>query len=126
MFFINEALADSGAALSPTVAGAPTLMAQLMPLVLIFVVFYFLLIRPQQKKIKAHLAMVSALRRGDRVVTGGGIIGTVARVIDDKEIVVEIAENTQIRVLRATIADVLAKGVGSDSDDRPNLKAVNN
>jgi preprotein translocase subunit YajC len=79
------------------------------PLVLIFVVFYFFLIRPQQKKQKEHRAMLDALRRGDRVVTGGGIIGTVAKVVNQEEVLVDIAENTRIRIVRGTIASVLAK-----------------
>jgi preprotein translocase subunit YajC len=79
------------------------------PLVLIFVVFYFFLIRPQQTKAKEHKAMLEALRRGDRVVTGGGIIGSVAKVVNDQEVLIDIADNTRIRVLRSTIASVLAK-----------------
>jgi len=82
---------------------------QFLPLVLIFVVFYFLLIRPQQKRAKDHKAMLSALRRGDRVVTGGGIIGTVAKVVGDDEVAVDIAEGTRVRVLRSTITTVLAR-----------------
>ena len=86
-------------------------LVQFLPLVLIFVVFYFLLIRPQQRKAKDQKAMLGALRRGDRVVTGGGIIGTVARVDNPEaeEVVVEIAENVRVRVLRSTITTVLAK-----------------
>jgi preprotein translocase subunit YajC len=84
-------------------------LVQFLPLVLIFVVFYFLLIRPQQKKAKDHKAMLDALRRGDRVVTGGGIIGTVARVDNPEEATVDIAEGVRVRVLRSTISSVLAK-----------------
>jgi preprotein translocase subunit YajC len=84
-------------------------MVQFLPLILIFVVFYFLLIRPQQKKQKEHRAMLQALRRGDRVVTGGGILGTVNRVVNDDEVVVDIADNVRVRVLRSTITNVLAK-----------------
>src|SRR5437764_12156252 len=84
-------------------------LVQFLPLILIFVVFYFLLIRPQQRKAKDQKAMLEALRRGDRVVTGGGIIGTVARVDNPEEVVVDIAENVRVRVLRSTIASVLAK-----------------
>ena len=82
---------------------------QFLPLVLIFVVFYFLLIRPQQKKAKDHRATLEALRRGDRVVTGGGIIGTVSRVDSPEEVTVDIAEGVRVRVLRSTITSVLAK-----------------
>ncbi|UEM18763.1 preprotein translocase subunit YajC [Skermanella mucosa] len=89
-------------------AGAAGLMS-FLPLILIFVVFYFLLIRPQQKKLKEHKSMLEALRRGDRVVTGGGIIGTITKVGTDDELVVEIAEGVRVRVLRSTINLVLAK-----------------
>lgn len=81
----------------------------LLPIVLIFVVFYFLLIRPQQKKMKKHKAMVEAVRRGDRVITGGGLIGTVAKVVSDTELQVELAENVRVRVLRSTIQEVVSK-----------------
>src|SRR5215467_1163863 len=84
-------------------------LIQFLPLVLIFVVFYFLLIRPQQRKAKDQRAMLDALRRGDRVVTGGGIIGTVARVDSAEEVTVDIAEGVRVRVLRSTISSVLAK-----------------
>jgi len=84
-------------------------MVQLLPLVLIFVVFYFFLIRPQQQRAKQHKTTLESLRRGDRVVTGGGIIGTVAKVLSDTEVTVDIAENVRVRVLRSTITQVLAK-----------------
>jgi len=84
-------------------------LISLLPLVLIFVVFWFLLIRPQQKKMKQHKSMVSALRRGDKVVTGGGILGTVSKVLNDNEVQVEIAENIRIKVVRQTIQEVLGK-----------------
>ena len=84
-------------------------LVQFLPLVLIFVVFYFLLIRPQQKKAKDQRAMLDALRRGDRVVTGGGIIGSISRVVNAEEVQVEIADGVRVRVLRSTIASVLSK-----------------
>ncbi|MFQ5467353.1 MAG: preprotein translocase subunit YajC [Kiloniellaceae bacterium] len=84
-------------------------LVSLLPLVLIFVVFYFLLIRPQQKKMKAHKALVEAVRRGDKVVTGGGLLGTVSKVINDNEIQVELAEGVRVRVVRSTIQDVISK-----------------
>src|SRR5262249_26316926 len=84
-------------------------LIQFLPLILIFVVFYFLLIRPQQRKAKDQRAMLDALRRGDRVVTGGGIIGTVARVDSPAEGTVDSAEGVRVRVLRSTISSVLAK-----------------
>ena len=82
---------------------------QFLPLVLIFVVFYFLLIRPQQQKAKEARAMLSALKRGDRVVTGGGIVGTVSKVVGPEEVEVDIAQGVRVRVLRSTISSVLAK-----------------
>ena len=84
-------------------------LVQFLPLVLIFVVFYFLLIRPQQKKQKDHRAMLDAVRRGDRIVTGGGIIGTVNRVVSPEELDVDIASGVRVRVVRSTVSQVLAK-----------------
>jgi preprotein translocase subunit YajC len=81
-----------------------------LPLVLIFVVFYFLLIRPQQKRQKEQKAKIAAIRRGDRVVTAGGLIATVVRVVDENEVVLEIAQNTRVRAVRSTIGDILTKG----------------
>jgi len=87
------------------------------PLIAIFVVFYFMLIRPQQKKAKQHRELLTQLRRGDRVVTGGGIIGTVSKVVNDSELQVEIAEGVRVRVLRSTVTDVLAKTEPRPADD---------
>ena len=84
-------------------------LVQFLPFVMIFIVFYFLLIRPQQKKQKDHKSMLEALRRGDRVVTGGGIIGTVARADNPEEVTVDIADGVRVRVVRSTITSVLAK-----------------
>lgn len=81
----------------------------LLPILLIFVVFYFLLIRPQQKRAKQHREMLGSIRRGDRVITGGGIHGTVTKVVNDTELVVQIAEAVKVRIARATIAEVLSK-----------------
>lgn len=98
-------------------------LESLLPLVLIFVVFYFLLIRPQQKKQKEHRAMLEALRRGDRIVTAGGIIGTITKVQSDTELVVEISEGVKVRVARGMVSDVLSKTEARDSakdDDAEN------
>ena len=76
--------------------------AQFIPLILIFVIFYFFLIRPQQKKVKDHKAMVESLKRGDKVVTSGGIVGTVERVIDNEKVEVQIADNVNVEIIRAT------------------------
>ncbi len=82
----------------------------LMPLVLIFGVMYFLLIRPQQKKMKDQKEMQSSLRKGDRILTTGGIIGVVAKVVSDEEVQVEIADGVKVRVARAMISTTLSKG----------------
>ncbi|KUP91774.1 preprotein translocase subunit YajC [Tritonibacter horizontis] len=84
-------------------------IAQFIPLILIFAIMYFLLIRPQQKKLKDHQNMVQALRRGDQVVTQGGVIGKVSKVKEDGEVEVEIAEGVKVRVVKSTIAQVLNK-----------------
>ncbi len=77
-------------------------IGQFLPLILIFVIFYFFLIRPQQKKVKEHKAMVEGLKRGDKVITSGGIIGTVERIIDNDKAEVEIAENIKVEIVKAT------------------------
>ncbi len=77
-------------------------IGQFIPLILIFVIFYFFLIRPQQKKVKEHKAMVEALKRGDKVITSGGITGTIERVIDNEKVEVEIAENVKVEIVKAT------------------------
>ncbi|RUQ72964.1 preprotein translocase subunit YajC [Azospirillum doebereinerae] len=102
--FVSTAYAQTAAP-----AGGSDMLVQFLPLILIFVVFYFLLIRPQQKKMKEHKAMLGNIRRGDRVVTGGGIIGVVTKVGTDDELTVEIAENVRVRCVRSTVNLVLAK-----------------
>ena len=77
-------------------------IGQFIPLILIFVIFYFFLIRPQQKKVKDHKAMVEALKRGDKVITSGGILGTVDRIIDNEKVEVKISDNVNVEVVRAT------------------------
>ena len=83
--------------------------AQFVPLILIFVIFYFFLIRPQQKKVKDHKTMVSNLKRGDEVVTSGGIIGTVERVLDDDKVDLSISDNVNIKVVKSTIQHLITK-----------------
>ena len=89
--------------------GGASGLEAMLPLVLIFVVFYFLLIRPQQKKMKDHRAMLSEVRRGDKIVTGGGIIGTVTKVDDDSQVTVEIDKDVKVKVRRELISAVLNK-----------------
>ncbi len=83
--------------------------AQFIPLILIFVIFYFFLIRPQQKKIKDHKIMVAALKRGDEVITSGGIVGTVERVLGDDKIDLSISENVTVQVVQSTIQGLVNK-----------------
>jgi len=90
-------------------AGGGSFITSMIPLILIFVIFYFLLIRPQQKRAKEHKNMVENLRRGDQVVTGGGMLGKVTKVKDGEEIEVEIAEGTRVKLYRSTIQTVLSK-----------------
>lgn len=101
--FISPAFAQG-------VGGGSDFIVQLVPILLMFVIFYVLLLRPQQQRAKAHREMVANLRRGDTVVTAGGVVGKVTKVRDDGEIEVEIAENTRVRVIRGTVAEVRVKG----------------
>ena len=102
--FISPAFAQAAGA-SPQ----DTLTTFVLPMALIFVVFYFFMIRPQQTKAKQLRSMLDSLRRGDRVVTAGGIVGTVVKVDNDQELTVEIAENVRVKVVRSTITTVLSK-----------------
>jgi len=84
-------------------------ISQFIPLILIFIIFYFFLIRPQQKRVKDHKIMVKGLKRGDEVITSGGIIGTVERVMEDDRIEVLISDNTKVQIIRSTITSLLKK-----------------
>ena len=100
--FVTPAFAQS--------AGGAGAFGSFVPLILIFAIMYFLLIRPQQKKVKEHRAMVEALRRGDQVVTQGGLVGKVTKVKDgENEIEVEIAKGVNVRVIKSTVAQVMSK-----------------
>jgi preprotein translocase subunit YajC len=110
--FISPAYAQAAGG-----SGGLGAMGQFLPLILIFVVFYFLLIRPQQKKQKVHREMLSSLRRGDRVVTAGGIVGTITRVVSDTELAIEIADGVRVRVMRGMVSDVMARTEARDADD---------
>ena len=120
---ISPAFAQAG--------GAPggDMFVQLLPLLLIFVVFWFFLIRPQQKKAKQHREMVANVRRGDQVVTGGGLLGKVTKVIDESTIQVELSENVRVQVLSTTLQDVLSKGApvaAAKGDSKEENKSSNN
>lgn len=110
--FISDAYAQTAAA----DAGMGGAFMQVLPLVLILAVFYFLLIRPQQKRLKAHQEMVANLKRGDVVVTSGGLIGKI-RSVDEMEARIELAPNMEVRVVRATISEVRSKSDPSPAND---------
>lgn len=102
--FISTAYAQSGG------SGGSDIFIQLLPLVLIFVVFWFFLIRPQQKRAKEHREMVAAVKRNDQVVTAGGVMGKVTKVVDNDTVQVEICEGVRVRVVKSTLTNVTGKG----------------
>lgn len=101
--FISPAYAQAAG------AAAPNPLIQMAPLVIIFVIFYFLLIRPQMTARKKHMEMVSNVRRGDVVVTAGGIVGKVTKVLESEEVMVELADNVTVKVVKSTLSDVRTK-----------------
>jgi preprotein translocase subunit YajC len=105
--FITPAFAQIGGLFGGDSAGVLT---SIMPLILIFVIMYFLILRPQQQKVKQHQAMVKALRRGDTVITSGGLVAKVTKVVDDDQIEVEIADGVRVRQMRSMVSDVRSKG----------------
>ena len=102
--FISPAFAQGAG------AGGGDMLVSLLPFVAIFVIMYFLILRPQQKRVKQHQEMVKNVRRGDTVVTSGGLIGKVAKVVDDDQLEVEIADGIKVRQMRSMVAEVRAKG----------------
>jgi preprotein translocase subunit YajC len=105
--FITPAFAQGA---SPFGGGEGGMLMSLLPFALIFVIMYFLILRPQQKRVKSHQDMVKNVRRGDTVVTNGGLVGKVTKVIDDDQIEIEIANDVRIRQMRGMLTDVRAKG----------------
>jgi preprotein translocase subunit YajC len=103
--FITEAYAQAAPG-----AGGSSFMIQLLPFVMILLIMYFLIIRPQQKRLKDHRDLIASIKRNDTVVTAGGMIGKVARVVGDDELLVELAEGVRVRVVRATISEVRTRG----------------
>ncbi len=103
--FVTPAFAQAGSPL-----GDLGMIGQLLPFALIFVIMYFLILRPQQKRVKQHAEMVKNVRRGDTVVTNGGLVGKITKVIDDEQMEIEIADGVRIRQMRQMVADVRAKG----------------
>ena len=104
--FISSAYAQAPSFLG----GGDNMLVSLLPFVLIFVIMYFLILRPQQKRQKQHADMVKNVRRGDTVITSGGLVGKVTKVIDDEQVEVELADGVRVRQMRAMLADVRAKG----------------
>src|ERR1700749_4340065 len=107
--FITPAFAQ-GSLFGGGAGGEGGMLMSLLPFVLIFVIMYFLILRPQQKRVKQHQEMVKNVRRGDTVITNGGLVGKVTKVIDDDQIEIEIADDVRIRQMRKMVPDVRAKG----------------
>ncbi|MDR4305189.1 preprotein translocase subunit YajC [Chelatococcus sambhunathii] len=105
--FVTPAFAQGAPAAAP---GGADFLIQLLPFLLIFVIMYFLILRPQQKRVKEHREMIKNVRRGDTIVTAGGIIAKVVKVTDDSEVQIEIADNVRARLSRAMISEVKTKG----------------
>src|SRR5919201_3940321 len=103
--FVTPALAQGGGML-----GGDNIMVQLLPFVLIFVIMYFLILRPQQKRSREHQDLVKNLRRGDTVITSGGLVGKVTKVVDDVQLEVEVADGVRVRQVRSMVSGVRAKG----------------
>ncbi|MFN3549870.1 MAG: preprotein translocase subunit YajC [Mesorhizobium sp.] len=97
-------------AYAQTAGGGPDMLISILPFVLIFVIMYFLIIRPQRQQMKKRQEMLAAVRRGDSVVTGGGLLGKVTKVINDSELEIDLGNGLKVTALRATIADVRVKG----------------
>lgn len=96
--------------------GTTGFLIQIVPLVLLFVIFWFLIIRPQQQRAKAHRAMVDAVKRGDDVVTGGGLVGRVSKV-SDNEVEIELSPNVKVRAIKSTLTNVTPRGSGQPAND---------
>ena len=119
--FVSEAYAQAAGA----APGGADMLASFLPLVLIFVVFWFLMIRPQQKRMKAHRALVTALKKNDKVVTNGGIFGTVTKAVDgENDVEVEIATGVKVRVLRSAVSEVLNRTATDAKPAKADAKAV--
>jgi preprotein translocase subunit YajC len=108
--FISTAFAQGSLFGGGAGGDSGNMMMSLLPFALIFVIMYFLILRPQQKRVKQHAELVKNVRRGDTVITNGGLVGKVTKVIDDDQIEIEIADDVRIRQVRSMITDVRAKG----------------
>jgi len=98
--------------------GIMDVFTSMFPLLAIFAIFYFIVLRPQQQRMKALAQMISAVRRGDTVVTAGGLVGKVTKVIDDNEVLVEVADGVRVRVIKSTLAEVRSKGEPATTDTK--------
>lgn len=121
MLFITPAYAQAAPG-----AGGGSFLIQLMPFIMILGIMYFLIIRPQQKRLKEHRDMIGSIKRGDTVITSGGIVGKVTRLIGDAELQVEIAEGVRVRVIRGTVSEVRTRGDIRDSEARKALARADN
>lgn len=110
--FITPAFAETTSAAADVMMGGGNPLTSFLPIVLILAVFYLLIIRPQNKRLSNHRAMIGALQRGDTVVTGGGLIATVKKIISDDEVALELADGVQVRAVRSTIMLVRSKADG--------------
>jgi len=110
--FISPAYAQS-----PFGGGSTDMITSLLPFILIFVIMYFLILRPQQKRVKQHSEMVKNVRKGDTVITSGGLVGRVTKVVDDDQIEVEVAEGVRVRQMRSMVSEVRAKGEPVKDDE---------
>lgn len=118
--FITQAYAQGAPA-----AGGGNFLIQLLPFIMILGIMYFLIIRPQQKRLKEHRDMIASIRRGDTVVTAGGLVGKVSKVIGEAELQVELAEGVRVRVVRSTIAEVRTRGDVRDVEARKAMARAN-
>jgi preprotein translocase subunit YajC len=121
MSFITPAFAQAAPA-----AGGGSFLIQLLPFVMILGIMYFLIIRPQQNRLKEHKNMIASIKRGDTIVTSGGIVGKVVRVIGDAELQVEIAEGVRVRVVRSTVSEVRTRGDARDAEAKKALARADN
>lgn len=117
--FITEAYAQAAPG-----AGGSSFMIQLLPFVMILLIMYFLIIRPQQKRMKDHRDMIASIKRNDTVVTAGGMIGKVSRIVGDNELLVELAEGVRVRVVRGTISEVRTRGDVREVESRKSRAAT--
>jgi preprotein translocase subunit YajC len=111
--FVTPAFAQGG------MLGGDNMLVQLLPFILIFVIMYFLILRPQQKRTREHQELIKNVRRGDTVITSGGLVGKVTKVVDDDQIEIEVADGVRVRQVRSMISGVRAKGEPAKDESSP-------